>query len=152
AGPQAERTFTLVDAASTGDLARPIVGRGSAYADVDGDGDLDVLLLQISGPPLLLRNAQRSGNHWLRVRLQGKAGTGKSGEGIGAEVALVAVGVTQRRQVTPNRSYLSQSELPVTFGLGKAARIDSLTVTWPGGAKQSVAVAGIDRLITVEQP
>jgi hypothetical protein len=152
AGPQAERTFALVDAASTGDLARPIVGRGSAFADVDGDGDLDVLLLQVGGAPLLLRNDQRSGNHWLRVRLLGRAGKGGgSREGIGAWVELAAGGVTQRRQVTPNRSYLSQSELPVTFGLGKAKRVDSLTVTWPDGAKQTVAVERIDRLITVEQ-
>ena len=152
AGPQAERTFTLVDAASTGELARPIVGRGSAYADVDGDGDLDVLLLQIGGSPLLLRNDQRSGNHWLRVRLQGKVeAAGKSGEGIGARVELVAGGVTQRRQVSPNRSYLSQSELPVTFGLGKSDRVDSLTVTWPDGGKQTVPPTGVDRLITVEQ-
>ncbi len=152
AGPQAERTFALVDPASTGDLARPIVGRGSAFADVDGDGDLDVLLLQVGGPPLLLRNDQRSGNHWLRVRLVGKGGgAGRSAEAVGAWLELVAGGVTQRRQVTPNRSYLSQSELPVTFGLGKAERVDSLTVTWPDGAKQAVTVEAIDRLITVEQ-
>jgi hypothetical protein len=149
AGPQAERTFALVDPATTGDLARPIVGRGSAFADVDGDGDLDVLLLQVGGPPLLLRNDQRLGNHWLRVRLQGKAG--KEREAVGAWLELVAGGVTQRRQVTPNRSYLSQSELPVTFGLGKSDRVDSLTVTWPDGSKQPVTVSGIDRLLTVQQ-
>ena len=153
AGPQAERTFALVDPATTGDLARPIVGRGSAFADIDGDGDLDVLLLQVGGAPLLLRNDQRLGNHWLRVRLVGYVAKapGKSREGIGATVELVAGSVTQRRQVTPNRSYLSQSELPMTFGLGKGDRVDSLTVTWPDGSKQSVTVAGVDRLLTVEQ-
>jgi hypothetical protein len=160
AGPQAERTFALADPSSTGDLARPIVGRGSAYADYDDDGDLDVLLLQVGGAPLLLRNDQRLGNHWLRVRLEGK-GQGKGQEegragghgreAIGAWLELVAGGVTQRRQVTPNRSYLSQSELPVTFGLGKAERVDSLVVTWPDGSKQPVAVDGVDRLIVVQR-
>ena len=148
AGPEAERTFTLVDAASTGDLARPIVGRGSAYADYDGDGDLDVLLLQVGGAPLLLRNDQRLGHHWLRVRLEGKE---KEREAIGAWLELKAGGVTQRRQATPNRSYLSQSELPVTFGLGKADRVESLVVTWPDGSTQPVTVDGIDREITVKR-
>jgi hypothetical protein len=154
AGPGAERTFALVDPATTGDLARPIVGRGSAYADVDGDGDLDVLLLQLGGPPLLLRNDQELGNHWLRVRLQGKgaaAGGKGSREALDAWIEVTADGVTQRRQVTPNRSYLSQSELPVTFGLGKANRVGSLVVVWPDGTRQPVVVPGVDRLLVVEQ-
>lgn len=152
AGPQAEHTFALVDPATTGDLARPIVGRGSAFADVDGDGDLDVLLLQVGGAPLLLRNDQRQGNHWLRVRLVGKGGKGRTADGIDSWIELTAGGVTQRRQVTPNRSYLSQSELPVTFGLDKASHVDSLVVTWPDGTRQPVELASVDRLITVEQP
>jgi hypothetical protein len=157
AGPSAERTFSLVDPATTGDLGRPIVGRGSAYADIDGDGDLDVLMMSLGGPPLLLRNDERLGNHWLRVRVVGKGkgegkGEGKSREGIGAALELVSGGVTQRRVVSPNRSYLSQSELPVTFGLGKAAKVDSLVIIWPDGTKQPVTVGSVDQLITVEQP
>ena len=151
AGPDAERTFALVDAAGTGDLGRPIVGRGSAFADIDGDGDLDVLLLQVGGAPLLLRNDQRLGNHWLRVRLEGKGGGGKDAGAMGTVVELAAGGITQRRQVTPNRSYLSQSELPVTFGLGKADRVESLVVTWPDGSKQPVAVSAVDQQLTVRQ-
>ncbi len=152
AGPDAERTFALVDPASTGDLARPIVGRGSAFADVDGDGDLDVLLLQVGGAPLLLRNDQQLGNHWLRVRLEGKGGKGGGREAIGAWVELTAGGVTQRRMVTPNRSYLSQSELPLTFGLGKTAHIDSLVVVWPDGSRQPVTIPGVDRELKIVQP
>jgi enediyne biosynthesis protein E4 len=72
------RPSSSVDAETTGDLARPIVGRGSAYADIDGDGDLDVVLLQTGGPPLLLENDQELGHHWLRVDLEGATSHNRS--------------------------------------------------------------------------
>jgi hypothetical protein len=148
AGPDAERTFALVSPQGGGDLSRPIVGRGSAYADLDGDGDLDVILLQAGGAPLLLRNEQQLGHHWLRVRL---AGEGRNPAGLGARIELRAGGTRQLRRVHPTRSYLSQSELPVTFGLGKATAVESLTVTWPDGSEQVVPVPGVDRLLVVEK-
>jgi hypothetical protein len=148
AGDAGERRYVLVPAASIGDLARPIVGRGAAYADADGDGDLDVALTQVGGPALLLRNDQATGHHWLRVKLKGK---GANRDAIGAWVELAAGDVTQRRQVMPTRSYISQVELPVTFGLGTATKVDSLKVTWPDGSTQEVPVEGVDRLKVVEQ-
>jgi hypothetical protein len=148
AGADGDRSFVLVPAETAGDLARPLIGRGSAFADVDGDGDLDVLLLQAGGPALFLRNEQRLGNHWLRVRLVGKA---PNRDALGARLELVAEGVTQRRYVTPSRSYLSQSELAATFGLGEAERVDSLTVVWPDGSRQEAEVPGVDRVLVIEQ-
>lgn len=148
AGPDARQTFVPVPEETTGDLARPLVGRGSAYADVDGDGDLDAIITQVGDKPLLLRNDQSTGHHWLRVKLVGKTA---NRDAIGAWVEMTAGGVTQRRQVMPTKSYLSQSELPVTFGLGTADRVESLKVIWPGGQEQTVANVGVDRLITVEQ-
>lgn len=128
--------FVEVDATKAGsDLFQPIVGRGSAYADIDGDGDLDVLLFQAAGPPRLLRNDQKLGNHWVRFRLSGKS---SNRDAIGAWVKVTAGGLTQSRQVMPTRSYLSQSELPVTFGLAKAEKIDSVEILWPNGATQSL--------------
>ncbi len=143
-----EEGFVPVEASTTGDLANPIVGRGSAFADIDADGDLDVVLAQLAGPPLLLRNDQDLGHHWLRLDLRGKA---PNRDAIGAWIELVAGGVTQRRQVMPVRSYQSQVERIVTFGLGTADRVDSVTITWPDGTKQTLADVEIDQVRVVEQ-
>jgi hypothetical protein len=148
AGDAGERRFAVLPAEATGDLGRPIVGRGAAYADVDSDGDLDVVLTQVGGPPLLLRNEQATGHHWLRVKLVGPPG---NRDAIGAWIELTASGVTQRRQVMPTRSYLSQVELPVTFGLGSATTVDALEVVWPDGTREPLTDFGIDRTIVVER-
>jgi hypothetical protein len=148
-GPDARQCFALVPDALVGDLSRPAVGRGAAYADIDGDGDLDVVITQVGRRPLLLRNDQALGHHWLRVRLVGPPG---NADAIGARVELTAGAIMQRRHVVPSRSYLSQVELPVTFGLGAAALVDQLAVTWPDGEVQGVAVDGVDRTIVVAHP
>jgi hypothetical protein len=149
AGDGSARRFVLAATESTGDLGRPIVGRGSSYADVDGDGDLDVVLTQAGGAPLLLRNDQETGHHWLRIRLVGEP---PNRDAVGAWVDLTAGGVVQRRQVMPTRSYLAQVELPLTFGIGPATSVDALVVTWPDGTSQSVSVGEqVDRLLVVER-
>jgi hypothetical protein len=145
-GREAGACFAAVEEAALGELARPIVGRGASYADVDGDGDLDVLLTQTGGPPLLLRNDQQLDRHWLRVRL---AAEGGNRDAIGARVELSAGGVTQRRTVMPTRSYLSQVELPLTFGLGEADRVDALRVTWPDGSSGEFAVEAVDTTLVL---
>ena len=140
--------FVEIASEALGDLSKPIVGRGSAYADFDGDGDLDVVMTQSGGPPLFLRNDLDNGHHWLRVKLKG---TTDNRFGIGAWIELKAGEETQRRQVMPTRSYLSQVELPVTFGLGSTGTVDSLVVQWPNGTRQEVAVDGVDTTIEVTQ-
>ena len=131
------------------DLFTPIAGRGSAFGDIDGDADLDVLLTQINGPPVLLRNDQKLGHHWVRLKL---VGTLSNRDAIGAWVKLRIGAKTLSRQVMPSRGFLSQSELPLTFGLGNANRVDDVTVTWPGGAVQRVADVRLDALTIVTQP
>lgn len=131
------------------DLFKPLVGRGSAYADIDGDGDLDALLIQSHGSPLLLRNDQATGHRWARFQLRG---TASNRDAIGAWVQLTAGGVTQSRQVMPTRSYLSQSELPVTFGLGQAATIDAVEIRWPNGSRQRLEHPKPNTVHTVTEP
>ena len=131
-----------------GDIFKPLVGRGSAFADIDGDGDSDVVLTQINGPPLLLRNDQHLPHHWLRFKL---IGTTSNHDAIGAWVKVRVNGRTFWRQVMPTRGYLSQSELPVTFGLGKADRVEEATVIWPDGSKQKVNAPRLDALNVISQ-
>jgi hypothetical protein len=133
-----DRLFDPVSAAESGDdLFRPMVGRGCAYLDYDGDGDLDVVLTENGGPARLLRNENPKGNRWLRLVVNGD-GVKVNRDGVGAEVTVEAGGVVQRRYVTGTRGYLSQSELAVTFGLGSLDAVHRVTVRWPspGGGTQ----------------
>jgi enediyne biosynthesis protein E4 len=102
----------------------------------------------IGDRPRLLRNDQALGHHWLRVKLRG---AGPNRDGIGAWVEAEVAGELLSRHVMPTRSYMSQVELPVTFGLGDAAHVDRLTVRWPDGSRQQVDVGAVDRLIEVRQ-
>lgn len=148
-GPAADSEFLLCPPESCGDdFSKPMVGRGAAYADIDGDGDLDVLVTTVHGAPRLLRNDQQLGRHWLRVKLIGKR---SNRDAIGAWVDLRVASETLSQQVMPTRSYLSQVELPVTFGLGDADEIESLTIRWPDGSAQKVKPDGVDRMLTIEQ-
>ncbi|NBV45714.1 MAG: CRTAC1 family protein [Planctomycetia bacterium] len=141
--------FVAVALASVGEgFHRPLVGRGAARADLDGDGDPDFVLTSSGGAPRLLRNDQATGHHWVRIRLVGPAA---NPEAIGALVELVSPADhgTQRRCVGPARSYQSQSELPVTFGLGTAAGPVTIRVRWPDGTFSTHADLPVDGVHTL---
>ena len=124
--------FEPVTAAHAGpDLFEPLVGRGCAFADIDGDGDLDVVLTENGGPARLLRNDGGNRNHWIRLALEGD-GRRSNRSAIGARVTLEAAGTVQHQQVASGRGYLSQSELTLTFGLGQITKVDRITIQWPG--------------------
>jgi len=122
--------FRDVAAQVGGGFDQPKVGRGLAYGDFDRDGDIDLLLTTNNGPAYLYRNDQLSGNRSIRFRL---VGTKSNRDAIGATVRVLAGGVTQSRMVKGGSSYLSQSELPVTFGLEKRDKIDRVVIDWPSG-------------------
>ncbi len=132
----------------TGDLNEARVGRGVAYADIDGDGDLDLALTEVGGPARVLRNDQSTGNNWLRLKLVQPA---PNPDAIGATVVLEYGGKTERRMVMPSRGYLSSMELPLTFGLGDTTRADTVHVLWPDGTEQTLTDVAANRTVIIER-
>jgi hypothetical protein len=116
-----------------GGFDQPKVGRGLTYGDFDRDGDLDLLLTTNNGPAFLYRNDQTAGNRSIRFRL---VGTKSNRDAIGAIVRVFAGGLSQSRMVKSGSSYLSQSELPVTFGLEKRDRVERVVIFWPSGRSE----------------
>ena len=133
----------------TGDLSVPIAGRAASYGDFDLDGDPDVALTQVSGPPRVLYNDQNSGNHWIGFRLQG---TQSNRDAIGCRVDIKYDDGAQSASVMPTRSYLSQVDPRLRFGLGPRNRIESATIHWPSGQIQTLDALEINRYHRVVEP
>jgi hypothetical protein len=132
-------------------IQKAVVGRGIAYGDYDNDGDLDLVVTTSNGPARLLRNENANQNDFLRVKL---IGTKANRDGIGAQVTLVtSSGARITRMVKSGSSYLSQSELPVTFGLGRPGKNvpAKIEIVWPGGGKQTVEGLKADTFVTIRE-
>ena len=130
-------------------LEFPEVSRGAAFGDVDNDGDIDVLLVNNSGPARLLRNEACTGRHWLSVALIGNGGAGPA---VGASVALEVGSARQRRTLQSAHSYSSSGDPRLHFGLGAATTVDRLTVTWPDGQRDERADVRADQFLVIQQP
>ena len=132
-------------------LRQPVVGRGAAYLDFDNDGDLDLLITTSNGPARLLRNDNGNQNDMLRLKL---VGVRSNRDGIGAKVTVrTPSGMRLSGMVKSGSSYLSQSELPLTFGLGKPAegKVVTVEVTWPGGRRESISGVKPNQSITLQE-
>jgi len=125
--------FENVSASAGPDFLRPKVGRGLAAADIDGDGDEDVLMMENDRAPVLLRNDGGNARRWIRLRLRAAQGDPFA---LGARVTVESGGRRQVREVRSGGSYLSQSDLTLCIGLDRAERADRVTVRWPGRAEQ----------------
>ncbi len=149
AGPDAPHEFVHLDSPSIeSDLHTPLAGRGAALADVDADGDLDLILTANGGSPRLLRNDQDLQHHWIRLSLS--AGD-LNPDAWGARITITAGGISQTRFVCPARGYLSQSETPVTFGVGRSDTIDAVRIVWPDGSQTELSSLTVDRLHHIRQ-
>lgn len=148
---QSEGFEPVTEQAAGPDLFQPLVGRGCAYADLDGDGDLDVILIGNGGPALVLRNENNLGHHWIRFQLQGD-GVRSNRSAIGARIILETKDGEQRREIAAARGYLSQSELVATFGLSKTDRVERVTIHWPGKDAGTTVLENpaIDKQHTIE--
>jgi hypothetical protein len=143
------RRFDAVTPSAGRALQTPVVGRGAAYGDYDNDGDLDVAITTNNGPARLLRNDGGSRNGLIRVTA---VGTKANRSAIGTRVRVsLDDGRVLSGLVKTGSSYLSQSELPLTFGLGRATKITALEVTWPGGRVERVNGAAANQHITIQE-
>jgi hypothetical protein len=130
-------------------LGQPMVARGAAYADYDGDGDLDILVTTNGGPAKLFRNDGSDGRRSIRIQLVGGAGTNR--DGYGAKVALLSSGVRQTAWSRSAHSYCSQSENVLTFGLGDAAAAEEIVVSWPSGKTSKLTNVAAGSKIVVKE-
>ena len=128
--PRGVSRFLEVPAESLGDLAKPLAARGSAFADIDADGDLDLVMTQVAGPALLLRNDQQTGHNWLQIDLEGQP---PNTDSLGASVRIEVGRDAHVCRLQPNRGYLSQVEHTLTFDLGVIDAIDTIEIIWPNG-------------------
>jgi hypothetical protein len=141
-------TFEDVTSTLGTSFNRPMMARGAAYADVDGDGDLDIAMATLAGPAVLLRNDGGNRNNWLRIRA---VGSRSNRSALGAIVRVTSASGTQWQMVHSGSSYASQSELTLTFGLGHDPRVTTIDVQWPSGVTQKFSDVGVNQLVIVDE-
>jgi len=129
-------------------FTRRYVGRGAASADFFNDGKMDLLVNVIDGSPLLLRNQSAGSGHWIRIKT---IGVQSNRNGFGARIEVRSGDRTQSAEVRANSSFESASDSRLHFGLGPAARVDSITIRWPSGTVDRLGAQQADQEIVVKE-
>ncbi len=141
--------FELVPAVEGTGLAAVGVGRGAAFGDLFNNGKVDVVINNLDGPPMLLRNVNPDHHHWISFRLIG--GPKSPCDAVGATVYVASGGIRQRGDVLSGGSYLSSNDMRLHFGLGDSSRVDGVEIHWPSGAIEKFSIEAVDRIYTVEE-
>ena len=141
--------FELVPAVEGTGLAAVTVGRGAAFGDIFNDGKIDVVINNMDGVPVLLRNVNPDHHHWVELKLIG--GQKSPRDAVGATAYLNADGIRQREDVLSGGSYLSSNDLRVHFGLGDAIDAGLVEIHWPSGASEAFKLPAVDRIYTVTE-
>jgi hypothetical protein len=141
--------FEDVSASAGPAITAAELGRGCAFGDLDNDGNIDVVINNLDGPPSVLRNQGGSRNHWLLIKC---VGTRSNRSAIGARVRVVAGERTQIGEVMSGSGYYSQNDFRLHFGLGQANQADRIEVAWPSGARQTLRGVKADQVLRIEEP
>jgi hypothetical protein len=141
-------TFTEVGMQLGAPFAEKRTGRGAAFGDIDNDGDVDVVINNLDGPPLVLRNDGGNANNSVLIKT---IGLKSNRDGVGARIKVVAGELTQIGEVHSGDSYLSQSDMRLHFGLAKATKIDLVEVHWPSGAVDKVTGLGVNDILSIKE-
>jgi enediyne biosynthesis protein E4 len=145
---QRDGTFRNISAQAGAALALPQASRGAAFGDLDNDGDIDVVVENIDGAPMILRNDGGNRNHWITLQL---AGTRSNRMAIGARVKAAVGAVVQIEETRSGGSYLSQSDMRIHLGLGAAEKVDRIEIRWPSGATETLRDIPAGRFYAVKE-
>ena len=141
-------TFRDVSSAAGSVLAIPQASRGAAFGDLDNDGDIDVVVENLDGAPMILRNDGGNQKHWITLELVGSKSNRLA---IGAKVKAIAGSLVQLDEVRSGGSYLSQSDLRIHFGLGDANKVDRLEIRWPSARTEVLSDLAANHFYVVKE-
>ena len=141
--------FEPVPAVEGTGLAVVTVGRGAAFGDLFNNGRIDVVINNMDGVPLLLRNINADHHHWVEMKFIG--GPKSPRDAVGTSVYLTANRMRQRGDVLSGGSYLSSNDMRVHFGLGDADKVDQLEIHWPDGTVENLKLPAVDRIFTITE-
>ena len=130
-------------------MRRLSVGRGAAFGDIFNDGRISVVVNNMDGVPILLRNVNADHHHWVDLHFIG--GPKSPRDAVGTTVYLTAGGIRQRGDVLSGGSYLSSNDMRVHFGLSDGGQAGTAEIHWPSGAKETIKLPGVDRIYTITE-